>query len=123
MRNFVIWLTVGLLLFVAGCGDQRQSQIVGAWNADGDRYTFNTDGSFCCEITIGGGVISTSSSAFISGTWRVSGDDLVMACTHSSYNPDEAVGLVESEKITQMSDDYFTTIDSYDEINSYSRVR
>ncbi len=124
MQRCLIVVGIGVMMsLLVGCGDRR-SKLVGTWKSiDGDETTnLNSDGTCSGELETGAWGILQPRTIRMSGTWRVSGDRLIIKLTDSSYKEDKLQGMQVSQKLVEITGDTFTTINEKGERCKYERV-
>ena len=124
-RVLLATMFLAFLLGASGCGESRHGKLVGSWAQEKDNsiFTLNADGTMSGVLKTGSWGILLPKEINISGNWRLSGDDIIFEITSSTYSNDELRGFRTSEKIVNISENWFTTIESDGDRCTYNRVR
>lgn len=127
MRKLITIASLLVMVFlITGCGRSTEDKLVGTWqwnpeSGQTSAFTFNKDGSLSMTYNTGSWGILTPTVVHVSGTWKVSGENVVLAYTQSTFASDKLVGMVESEKLIAITDNAFTTIDERGKTTTYTR--
>ena len=111
----------------AGCGSSHEAKLVGTWkdttpDAHGSTFTFNEDGSMTGALMTGSWGILQPTTVAVSGTWKLTGENLVFTIGQSTYGNENLAGLSMSEKVLSVEDHSFRTVDRTGKETHYSRV-
>lgn len=121
------WSACFALFVVAGCGKSNEDKLVGTWkdtapDAHGSTFTFNEDGSMTGTVMTGSWGILQPTTVAVSGTWKLTGENLVLTIGRSTYGNDTLAGLSLTEKLVSAEAHSFRTVDSEGKETHYSRV-
>ena len=127
MQNFIkmIWL-MALPLLISGCGKTTQEKLVGTWECiptegGSSAFTLNQDNTLSMTYSTGSWGILTPTIVHVSGSWKMSGENIVLNYTQSTFASDKIVGMIDSEKLISVADNSFTTINEKGETTTYTR--
>ena len=129
LRMFII-LSSLVVTLAGGCKskeEREKARFVGAWSHKDDdgmttEFTLSGDSTFIWMGYTNSWGILVPKKVAMSGTWKISEDQIIFTISHSSWENERIAGLSESEKITSLEDKEFTTMDQHGEKNLYTRT-
>lgn len=107
-RSLLLMLCLCAAL-VSGCGTDRKSQLVGTWKEEHGVFSLLHDGTFTAQMETGSWGILVPTSIRVTGTWAISGNDMIFHITHSTHESGTFTGMEMNERILAVENNCFRT--------------